>query len=193
MAKRLLPTAALALLATIALWPEFESAADRGRVAFRRVVEVRPDALMIRNPRFQGIDEQNRPYTVTADQAVQAGDQDVVNLELPRADLTLNDGGWIYLEARQGAYDKPRNRLDLSGDVTVHHDDGTQFVTRRAEIDIAGGNAAGQDPVAAQGPFGTLTASDGFQLQDRGQVVHFHGRTHVVLEGAQEAQAGTAP
>jgi lipopolysaccharide export system protein LptC len=181
-AKRMLPLAALALLATIALWPEFESAADRGRVAFRRVAEVRPDALQVVNPRYQGVDEQNRPYNVTADRALQAGSDEIVDLQAPRADLLLTDGGWVYLEARDGRYDKAGSRLDLVGDVTVHHDDGTQFVTARARMDVAGGHAEGDDPVAAQGPFGTLTA-EGFRLRDRGQVVIFTGRSRAVLEG----------
>jgi lipopolysaccharide export system protein LptC len=183
-AKRVLPLAALALLATIALWPEFESAADRGRVAFRRVVEVRPDALHIVDPRYQGVDEQNRPYTVTAVSAAQPGSAEVVQLRAPRADLLLSDGGWIYLEAREGRYDRPENRLDLSGEVTIHHDDGTQFVTPSATVDIEGGGASGDEAVAAQGPFGTLTA-EGFRLHDRGQVVIFTGRARAVLEGRQ--------
>ncbi|WP_240790961.1 LPS export ABC transporter periplasmic protein LptC [Roseomonas sp. AR75] len=181
-AKRLLPVAAVGLLAAIALWPEFESAADRGRVAFKRVTQVRADALSVVQPRFQGVDEQNRPYTVTADTAVQAGNEEVVQLHAPKADLLLTDGGWLYLEAREGRFDRPRNHLDLAGRVTIHHDDGTQFVTDAAAIDVAGGHAAGDSPVAAQGPFGTLTA-EGFRLRDRGQVVVFTGKSHVVLEG----------
>jgi lipopolysaccharide export system protein LptC len=181
-AKRALPLAALGLLAAVALWPEFESAADRGRVAFKRVAEVRPDALHVVAPRYQGLDEQNRPYTVTAEAAVQAGNEDIVQLQAPRADLLLADGGWVYVEAREGRYDKAANRLELTGEVTVHHDDGTQFVTARAAMDVAAGSGAGDAPVAAQGPFGTLTA-EGFRLQDRGQVVVFTGRARAVLEG----------
>jgi lipopolysaccharide export system protein LptC len=183
-AKRILPLAAVALLAAIALWPELESAADRGRVAFKRVTEVRPDALSVVRPRFQGVDEQNRPYTVTADTAVQAGNENVVQLQAPRADLQLTDGGWLYMEAREGRYDRPRNHLDLAGRVTIHHDDGTQVVTDRAAIDVTGGHAAGDTPVAAQGPFGTLTA-EGFRLRDRGQVVVFTGKSRAVLEGGR--------
>lgn len=181
-AKRLLPLAAIGLLAAIALWPELYSAEDRGRVAFRRVVQAAPDALRIVDPRYQGVDEQNRPYTVTASLATQGGNEDVVVLNEPRADLLLDDTAWVYLESQRGHFDRPTNRLDLSGQVTVHHDDGTQFVTERAAIDLGAGAAAGDAPVAAQGPFGNLTA-EGFRLFDRGQVVVFTGRARAVLEG----------
>lgn len=180
-AKRVLPLAALGLLATIALWPEIESAGERGRIAFRQTTQVKPDALHVANPRYQGVDEENRPFTVTAATAVQTASEDMVELSLPRADLLLTDGGWIYLEAREGLYDKPQRRLDLAGAVTVHHDDGTQFTTARAAIDLGAGAAEGDQPVAAQGPFGTLNA-EGFRLRDRGQVVLFTGRARVVLE-----------
>jgi lipopolysaccharide export system protein LptC len=96
----------------------------------------------------------------------------------------LTDGGWIYVEARAGIYDRRGSNLDLAGRVTVHHDDGTQFVTDAAKVDLAAGGAAGDAPVAAQGPFGTLTA-EGFRLRDRGQV----GRLHWPVAG----RAGRCP
>lgn len=184
LAKRVLPLTALGLLAAIALWPEFETAAERGRIAFRQAGQVAPSALHLINPRYQGLDEQNRPFTVTAATAVQAASEEVVDLDVPRADMLLADGGWIYLEARQGRFDKPRNQLDLAGAVTVHHADGTQFTTARAALNLQAGAAEGDDPVAAQGPFGSLTA-EGFRLRDRGQVVVFTGRARVVLDSTQ--------
>ena len=183
-AKRALPALAVALLATVALWPEFDSAADRGRVAFRRVLQTKPEALRIIEPRYQGIDEQSRPFTVTARLAVQAGEETMVELEAPRADIVLSDGAWVYVESLTGRYDRPAAKLDLAGVVTVHHDDGTQFVTARARLDLKAGSGEGDDPVAAQGPFGTLT-SEGFRLVDRGQVVVFTGQARTVLEGGR--------
>ena len=56
------------------------------------------------------------------------------------------------------------------------------LVTDTAAIEMNAGNAQGDAPVAAQGPFGTLTA-EGFRLRDRGQVVVFTGRSHLTLEG----------
>jgi lipopolysaccharide export system protein LptC len=183
-AKRVLPLAGVGLLALIALWPEFDRAEDRGRLAFRRVTQAHPDAVRVVDPRYQGLDEQNRPYNLTAEVATQLGSSQVVQLEKPRADILTSDGAWVLLQAQDGRFDRGSNHLDLAGEVTIHHDDGTQFVTERAAVELGAGTAEGDAPVAAQGPWGTLTA-EGFSLTDRGQVVVFTGRSRAVLEGRQ--------
>jgi len=180
--KRLLPLAALALLSAVALWPEFERAEDRGRVSFRRIAQSGPEAVRVVEPRYQGLDEQNRPYNLTAAVARQQGDENIVDLDGPRADMLLNGGAWVMLESREGRFDRGRNHLDLAGDVTLWHDNGTMLVTESAAIELHEGAAQGDAPVAAQGPFGTLTAQ-GFRLTDRGQVVIFTGQSRLMLEG----------
>ncbi len=181
--KRLLPVAALALLSTVALWPEFERAEDRGRVSFRRIAQSGPEAVRVVDPRYQGLDEQNRPYNLTAAVARQQGNDNMVDLDAPRADILLDNGNaWVLLEAREGRFDRSSNHLDLTGDVTLWHDNGTLMVTDAAAIELRAGTAEGDTPVAAQGPFGTLTAQ-GFRLSDRGQVVIFTGQSRLILEG----------
>ena len=182
--KILLPLAGVGLLVGIAVWPELDRMEDRARVSFRRVVQAAPDAVRIIEPRYQGLDEQNRPYTVTARVAAQAGGPDIVALERPRADMVMTDGSWVLLESEAGRFDKGANRLALSGDVTLWQDGGNMLVTEAAEIRLSDGSAAGDRPVAAQGPFGTLV-SEGFRLTERGQVVVFTGRARAVLEGGQ--------
>ncbi len=181
--KWLVPGAGLALLLAIAIWPEIQGLEDRARMSFRRVVAAAPDAVRVVSPRYQGVDEQNRPYTVTAAVATQGENQDIVDLETPRADLQLNDG-WVLLESREGRLDKARSHLDLSGDVTLWHDGGNLLVTEQAAIELKEGAASGDRPVAAQGPFGTLV-SEGFRLIDKGAVVVFTGRARALLEGGQ--------
>ncbi|MFC4169849.1 LPS export ABC transporter periplasmic protein LptC [Teichococcus aestuarii] len=184
LAKWLLPVGALGLLAAIALWPEFDSAEERGRLAFRRVAQTSAEAMRIASARYQGLDEQNRPYNVTATTATQQVNTDLIDLERPRADLFMADGAWVLLEAQQGRYARASNQLALSGQVTLWHDDGSTLRTEAAQIDVAGGSARGDRPVAAQGPFGTLV-SEGFRLENRGQVVVFTGNAKAVLEGAR--------
>ena len=181
--KGLVPGAGVALLLAIAIWPELEGAEERARVSFRRVTQTAPDAVRIVTPRYQGVDEQNRPYTVTASVATQGQNQDIVDLEAPRADLVMTDG-WVLLESREGRLNKARNHLDLRGDVTLWHDGGNQLVTEEAAIELKEGAASGDKPVAAQGPFGTLV-SEGFRLYDKGAVVVFTGQSRALLEGKQ--------
>jgi lipopolysaccharide export system protein LptC len=183
-AKRLLPALALMLLAAIAFWPEIEGNEDRSRVSFRRTVQPRAEALRVVNPRFQGIDELNRPYTVTARVGQQPGSAEILDLEEPRADIVMTDGAWIYVRARQGRFDRPAQHLDLTSQVTIYHDNGTMLLTEAAAVEIEAGAASGDTPVAAQGGFGTLTA-EGFRLTERGAVVIFTGQSHAVLEGGE--------
>lgn len=185
LAKRLLPALALALLAVVVFWPEIEGSEERSRVSFRRSAQPRAESLRVLSPRYQDVDELSRPYTVTARVAQQLGAEQVLDLEAPRADMVLTDGGWVHISADRGRYDRPRHHLDLAGDVTVHHDNGMRFRTPEASVEIEEGTAGGDAPVAAQGPFGTIEA-EGFRLKERGAVVVFTGRAHAVLEGGPE-------
>lgn len=187
LAKLALPAIALALLCLLLFWPEIDG--KPGRLSFRRGQPMVAEALQVTAPLYQGLDELNRPYTVTAEAArqqsgaVQAGSE-VIDLDAPRADITLTDGAWLLIEARDGVYDRGRNWLDLRGDVTVWHDNGTRFRSETAAVDLNAGSAAGQRPTQAQGPFGTIV-SEGFELTERGAVMIFTGRAHAVLEGRQ--------
>ncbi|CAA9253718.1 MAG: hypothetical protein AVDCRST_MAG08-2362 [uncultured Acetobacteraceae bacterium] len=185
LAKRLLPVLALALLAVVVFWPEIEGNEERSRVSFRRVAQPRAESLRVLSPRYQDVDELSRPYTVTARAAQQLGGDQILDLEAPRADIVLTDGGWVHVSADTGRYDRPRHHLDLAGEVTIHHDNGVTLRTPEAAVEIEAGTASGDAPVAAQGPFGTIE-SEGFRLKDRGAVVVFTGRAHAVLEGGSE-------
>ncbi|SHI83655.1 lipopolysaccharide export system protein LptC [Roseomonas rosea] len=182
--KYVLPLGALALLSAIVLWPEFEREGENARLSFRRMSRAAPESVRVVDPRYQGVDEQGRPFNVTAFTASQQGSTNVVELEAPRGDLVLSGGGWMLVESRDGRFDRNANILDLRRDVTIWQDDGTLIETQEARVDVKGGNAEGDRPIAAQGTFGTITG-DGFRLRDRGTVVVFTGNARAVLEGGQ--------
>ncbi|HTW68619.1 MAG TPA: LPS export ABC transporter periplasmic protein LptC [Acetobacteraceae bacterium] len=187
--KMLLPALALVLLSSIALWPEFNRAAEEARAAFRQVsAEVQGGELI--DARYHGIDDKGRPYTLTAATAQQDGPERV-NLTLPKGDITLQDGTWLMLHSKDGVYMRHLNELDLSHDVTLYRDDGTTMVTASAAVDLKDGAAAGSQPVHAEGPFGTLD-SVGFTLLDKGANVQFGGPAHLVLNGATVGAAAPA-
>ena len=180
--KWLLPAAALALLSLIALWPELDRATDQARLAFRRMSADIGGARLI-DARYHAVDDQGRPYTVTAATAQQDGPERI-NLTAPKGDITLTNGTWLMLQSERGVYMQHAQQLDLSRDVILYRDDGTTLRTASAAINLKDGAAAGADPVHADGPFGTLDAQ-GFTVVDKGASIQFNGPARVVLNGAQ--------
>jgi lipopolysaccharide export system protein LptC len=178
--KWLLPAAALLLLATIALWPQLARMRESARIAFQRVTTEVGGATLT-DVRYRGVDEQGRPYTLTAATAQQDG-PDRINLTTPKGDITLGNGPWLMVQSKLGVYLQHSGQLDLSREVTLYRDDGTTLVTASASIDMKNGAAASSEPTHAEGPFGVLDAQ-GFTLTDKGTAIQFAGPAHLVLNG----------
>jgi lipopolysaccharide export system protein LptC len=180
-AKLAMPALALALLASLVAWPELQREADRARAAAEAVGQIQGATVI--GARYRSLDERGRPYTLTAAKARQAG-PNRVNLTDPKGDMTLENGTWVMLQARQGVYRQHDNALDLSRDVTLYRDDGTTMITDSAALDLKSGAAAGAEPVHAEGPFGKLDAAGGFTATDKGEQIFFAGPAHLRLNGA---------
>ena len=181
--KVLMPALAVGVLVLLLFWPDIEG--RDGRLSFRRGPAMVAEALQLVAPRFQGVDEVNRPYTITARLARQPGQENVMLLELPRGDILLTDGAWIFVESNNGRYDRTARHLDLEGDVRIFHDNGTLFRTEAAAVQVDAGTANGQRPTWVQGSFGTIE-SEGFEMLERGTVMIFTGRARALLEGRQQ-------
>jgi lipopolysaccharide export system protein LptC len=180
--KWVLPMAAMGLLALIALWPEISDTTTKARLTLAHVSgEV--DGGKLIDARYNGLDEKGRPYTVTAATAWQI-DAERVGLTLPKGDITLENGTWLMLTAKEGTFVQHVNQLDLVKDVTLYRDDGTTMHTESASIDVRASAAAGSEPVHVEGPFGVLDAQ-GFTVMDKGTAIDFPGPAHVVLNGAE--------
>jgi lipopolysaccharide export system protein LptC len=180
--KLLLPVAALLLLASIAIWPELHRSMEAGRITFRRVGSVEAGAGQLIDPRYQGFDTHNRPFTLTADTATQIN-QDQVKLDAPKGDMVLPNGTWLMVQSHDGVFGQHTNLLDLSGEVTLYRQDGTMMTSATASLDLKQGAATSNDYTHAEGPFGTLDA-EGFTLVDKGDVVQFRGPARLVMNGA---------
>ena len=180
-AKYALPILALALLSSIAAWPEISRTIERGRATWHQLTMVQTNGAMTQ-PRYRGFDSQNQPYMISAATAVQDG-PDRYNLRAPRGDLTMHNGTWLQVRSRAGVYVQKSDQLDLSDHVTLYREDGTILNTSTATADMKQGVVTSSDYTHAEGPFGTLDA-EGFTLVDRGGVVQFHGPAKLVLNAA---------
>ena len=180
LAKRLLPLAALALLASLVLWPEIQRQTGGARLAFRsKGISVDGGALV--DAQYNGVDARDRPYTMTAAVARQVT-PDRIDMTDIKADLGGGEPGWLMIQSKNGVYNQHSGQLDMSGDVRLYRDDGTTLLTDSAAVDLKAGAAAGAEKVHVEGPFGQLDAQ-GFALTDRGAVIQFTGPGRLILNG----------
>jgi lipopolysaccharide export system protein LptC len=166
--------------------------------------------VKVQQVQYNGVDAQNRPYTITAEGASQpqksapapaadsdadadaghppaaqpaqaaAQAEDLINLHKPVADMTLTDGSWVALKADDGVYHRETGMVDLSGNVTLFHDTGLSFQTDAATVDMKNDWARGDQLVEGQNADGEIN-SDGFEIKDHGQTILFTGRAYLKL------------
>lgn len=179
--KVVLPAVAVGLILLVVAWPQFRSNENSFRIGLANVTPDDSRDLRMVNPRYEGIDKRGEPFTITADSAVKtAPTSDVIELEKPQADITLKRGNWVTLKADYGAYREQDQQLDLIGSVDLFHDDGYEFRTLSARINLVTNYAEGDDPVQGQGPAGDIQ-SQGFRIYDKGERVVFLGKAHLLL------------
>ncbi len=181
MMKFLLPAVAVLLIALILVWPYLKTEDIRFRISFAALTADQTEDPSMVNPRYLGIDKDNQSYSITADLARKlAQGSMIVELEMPKADITLEDGSWLVVTAKNGVFKRTEKTLNLIGAVNLYHDSGYEFRTAKARIDLAKGIADGDTPIRGQGPFGDLQA-EGFRLIDKGKTIIFTGKSKLVL------------
>jgi lipopolysaccharide export system protein LptC len=182
--KRLLPAAALMLLTSVVLWPEFSRITETSRNAVRHMTEAVPQGGELIDAHYRGVDQRGRPYTITASSGRQVSSERV-NLTTPIADLTEENGHWVWVQADHGVYLQHLGQLDLSGSVVLYRDDGTFIRTQAATLDLKTGFAAGAGIVSVEGPFGTIDAT-AFAVADKGQIIQFTGPARMIMNQHQK-------
>jgi lipopolysaccharide export system protein LptC len=191
--KRVLPAIGLSLMLLVAVWPRLAPLLERIRFTLPAIDLREARELRMLNPRYLGTDRENRPFVVTAAVGQQVPDNaNLMSLEKPKADLKAHDGATVVVTAATGIYQSQAQILDLFGSVKLVHQDGTEFTTDSARLNVANNSAQGDDPVEGHGPSGDVKAQ-GFRIYDKGDTLIFTGNADVVLKGAHQNPAAAAP
>ena len=179
--KVVLPALAAGLVLLVIAWPQIMPDISRSGIDFQKIARDQAKTLNMLNARYSGVDDNNQPFNVAADLATQAPDnEDLVELQHPKADIRTTDGDLVALSARLGHYHRNEEKLDLAGKVHLTHGTGFDIRTENATIDLKDGSAAGDAAVSGQGPSGELQ-SEGFRLSERGQVIVFTGKSRLMV------------
>lgn len=133
----------------------------RGEVSFlldRNKVAVINERLRIDNAMYRGQDNQGRPFSLTAGEAVQqSSSEGVVRLSNLVARLLLTEGP-ARLTAAGGAYNIEAERLQIVGPVRLSAADGYRMEVDGVTVDLEHHKITGNDGVAGAVPAGTFSA-----------------------------------
>lgn len=164
-----LPLVVFGGLALLVIWPHVKN------IGIKALIVPKIPNLMVEKLNLTGVDSKNQPYALTATRALQAGNlKNVIDLEHPKGELTLKDGGWISGGGLQGRYDQTTEKLWIGGDVELFHDKGYRFMSDELFVDIKKNIAWSEKDVLFQGPFGTIRGK-AFQALEGGSVVILKG------------------
>ena len=179
--KMVLPALAVTLVLLVVVWPQFKLYEGRFRIRVSDISLEQAGKLTMLNARYEGLDDKQQPFVLTADQATQSSEnQNLIELEMPRGDVTLNDGAWLAMDAQQGLYNRDNELLDLEGDVVLFHDRGFELRSQSAQVDLEAGTAVGYETTEGQGPSGS-SLSEGFLVLERGDVLVFTGKSRLII------------
>lgn len=134
----------------------------RGEVSFlldRTQVSVIDERLSVDNAMYRGRDDNGRPFSITAGEAVQrSSTEGKVRMDDLLAQLLLEDGP-AQLSAAGGVYDINEEVVDVVGTMRVRTADGYAVQVSGVQFDLESRMMSGSDGVEGAVPVGTFSAN----------------------------------
>ena len=133
----------------------------RGEVSFlldRNKVAMIDERLSVDNAMYRGRDNQGRPFSLLAGEAVQRSSAEgLVRMQDLVAQLLLTEGP-ARLSADGGTYDLDAETVAVDGPVRLTASDGYAMVARGVSVDLKARTMQGDEGVSGEVPAGTFSA-----------------------------------
>jgi lipopolysaccharide export system protein LptC len=134
----------------------------RGEVSFlldRNKVALIDERLSVDNAMYRGRDNQGRPFSLLAGEAVQrSSTEGLVRMQDLVAQLLLTEGP-ARLTAEGGVYDIDAETVTVDGPVRLTASDGYAMVARGVSVDLKARTMQGDAGVSGEVPAGTFSAN----------------------------------
>jgi lipopolysaccharide export system protein LptC len=155
---RALPMAVGVVAALMVITP----LSPRGEVSFlldRNKVALIDERLSVNNAMYRGRDNQGRPFSLMAGEAVQRSSiEGLVRMQDLVAQMVLSDGP-ARLSAGGGTYDIDAETVTVDGAVRLTASDGYTMTARGVSVDLKSRVMRGDAGVSGEVPAGTFSAN----------------------------------
>lgn len=143
---------------------------------------IKDGKLVMANPRLDGFTKENLPYSMTAIRAIQdMKDGGVIALEQIDATFPVNEKNSATVDAPSGLYDREKNTLDITDEMTVTTTDGMVAQFKSAFLDIGKGVLKTTEPVDIR-TAGSHISADSMTLSEGGKVMVFENRVRMQID-----------
>ncbi|MEM6683776.1 MAG: LPS export ABC transporter periplasmic protein LptC [Pseudomonadota bacterium] len=194
-----LPLIGIALLVLTIAYP-FLSERESSFVLARDSVETSQERLRMVNPRYSGLDAQERPFQIRAENAMQPrGVADEVQLNGIEADMVIEDTTAVSIIAGDGVYQPTDEKLQLVGPVTITTSNGYTIDAADSTVLLTERAVTSDKRLVANGPLGQFKAKRFEARIDEDRLI-FRGGVKAYIDPRQEAAsmrdtmlAGEAP
>ena len=178
--KIVLPVAVGLLLAYVFLSP-LSKTKEVSFLLDKNKVDVANERMKVQAAQYRGLDDKGRPFTVTAQRALQPSSTDpVVQISGMSAEIALADGPG-RVTAERGRYNLDTQKVDVLGPIDVTAGQGYRLQTRDVTMDFNTKKVSGQNGVEGQMPLGSFTAGQlDADLQERSVRLSGRARLHIV-------------
>ncbi|PQA89431.1 LPS export ABC transporter periplasmic protein LptC [Hyphococcus luteus] len=184
MVKRLrlaLPILALVLVAAF-FFNTKSNDVDKAFLDDFKDVSASAEELRMANPRFAGVDNEGKPFEITANTAIQNTKiKDVVTLDKPRAVQGENNESTV-VTADKGVYRSDINILELEDSVTLQHNVGAEsyvFKSPSATVAIKDEVVTSDAGVGGEGTDGSTLQADHMKAYNSEGRVVFEGNVRM--------------
>lgn len=177
---RALPMAVGVVAALMVITP----LSPRGEVSFlldRNKVAMIDQRLAVSNAMYRGEDDNGRPFSLTAGEAVQrSSSEGIVRMRDLMAQILLSDGP-ARISAESGAYDIDREVVSIDGALRMTTADGYEFVARGVSVDLPARTMVGSEGVEGAVPAGTFSA-DRITADLDARVISLQGNARLTMQ-----------
>lgn len=158
MLLRILP-AGVGVVAALMILAPFSSRGDISFLLDRTKVAITGERLRVDNAMYRGQDDQGRPFSLTAGNAVQRSAK-IPHVEMKDlvGRIVLADGP-AQIAAPMGLYDIPRDTVEISGPLSFQAADGYRLMASNVTIDLKNRTVVGSGGITGAIPAGTFSAN----------------------------------
>ena len=104
----------------VASWLGFLHQSGDSKLEIKDAQIASSSEIEMTGARYQGIASSGQPFLITADKASETNDgSGRIDMQQPRATLTMKNGQIIKLKSNYGVFDQPGDVVDMAGDVVV--------------------------------------------------------------------------